>query len=312
MSSLIDGILADSRKRLDERMREVPLDEVQRRAADAPRADVSFREALESKPFSIIAEVKAKSPSGGAMDPANIDAALEIYAETESVSAVSILTDEKHFGGSLERLRAARQRTRKPLLRKDFIVNEYQVWEARAHGADAVLLMADLYRDDPASLARIFDLVRSLGMAALFELGMRTVANPAAVVPPHAEIWGINSRRFDTTRLQLRSRVGRLLGARKFLGLRTELSINADAHAELRLQIPQGKIAIAESGIHDRADLRRLFDLNYRSALIGTAFLKKGAKVAEVVRAFDEEARRMTLAAHPGPGFASVPRTRTA
>jgi indole-3-glycerol phosphate synthase len=227
------------------------------------------------------------------MDPANVAAALEIYAETESVSAISILTDEDHFDGSLERLRAARQRTRKPLLRKDFIVDEYQVWEARAHGADAVLLMADLYRDDPASLARIFDVVRGLGMAALFELGVRTVANPGAVVPPDAEIWGINARRFDTTRLQFRSRVGRLLGARKVLGLRTELSIDADAHAELREQIPKGKIAIAESGIHDRGDLRRLSNLNYRSALIGTAFLKKGVKVAEVVRAFDEEARRM-------------------
>lgn len=312
MSSLIDGILADSRKRLEQRMRDLPLEEVQRQAADAPRADVGFREALESRAFSIIAEIKAKSPSGGAMDPANVDAALEIYAETDSISAVSILTDEDHFGGSLDQLRAARQRTRKPLLRKDFIVSEYQVWEARAHGADAVLLMADLYRDTPTSLARIFDLVGSLGMAALFELGMRTVANPAAVVPPGAEIWGINSRRFDTTRLQLRSRVGRLLGARKVLGLRTELSIDADAHAELREQIPSGKVAIAESGIHDLADLRRLFNLSYRAALIGTAFLKKGAKVADVVRAFDEEARRMTLAADSGPGFAGVPRARTA
>ncbi len=310
--SLIDVILADSRRRLDDRQRRVSLDEVKRQAGDAPRARVTFANALESIPFSIIAEVKARSPSGGAMAPANVEGALEIYDATQSVSAVSILTDEDHFGGSLERLRLARQRTQKPLLRKDFIVDEYQVWEARAHGADAVLLMADLYRDDPPKLARIFDVVREAGMDALFELGMRTVTDPSAVVPPDAAIWGINSRRFDTSKLQLRSRVGRLLGARRVLGFRTELSIDANAHVGLREQIPTGKIAIAESGIHDRADLRRLFDLGYRAALIGTAFLKHGANVASVVGTFDDEVRRMPSTGDLRPDFARVPRARTA
>jgi indole-3-glycerol phosphate synthase len=280
----------------------VPLSEVQKRAVDAPRAAVGFREALEASPFSIIAEIKAASPSSGAMDPANVRAALEAYETTPSVSAVSILTDVDHFRGSLERLWHARERTKKPLLRKDFIIDEYQVWEARAHGADAVLLMADLFRDK-ASLARIFDLVRSLGMDALFELGMKTVGNPSAVVPHDAWIWGINSRRFHTTSFRVRSRLGRLI--------RTDLSIDSDAHRELREQIPNGKLAIAESGIHERADLRRLFALKYRAALIGTAFLKKGADVTTVVRSFDEEVRQMTAPAERVGAF-GIGRARTA
>jgi indole-3-glycerol phosphate synthase len=284
--SLIKDILSESGKRLAERQRKVPLSELQRRAADAPRAIAGFRDALEASDFSIIAEIKAASPSSGAMDPANVRAALEIYGETDSVSAISILTDEDYFGGSLERLWFARQRTTKPILRKDFIVDEYQVWEARAHGADAVLLMADLYRDEPGKLARIFELVRSLGMDALFELGMRTAVNPLSVVPADAMIWGVNSRRFHTTKLQVRSTIGRLLGK--------ELSIDADAHGALRPQIPNGKIAVAESGIQDPADLNRLFKIRYRAALIGTAFLKQGSSVASVVGAFDEKLREMT------------------
>jgi indole-3-glycerol phosphate synthase len=302
--SLIEDILSASAKRLAERQREVPLGEMKRRAGDAPRASIGFHEILEASPFSIIAEVKAKSPSSGAMDQANVRAALDTYDATTSVSAVSILTDEDYFGGSIEHLRAARQRTKKPLLRKDFVVDEYQVWEARACGADAVLLMTDLYRDEPARLARVFDLVRSLGMEALFELGMKTVGNPSDIVPKEARIWGINSRRFHTTKLQVRSTIGRLFG--------TELSIDSDAHRALRPLIPEGKLAVAESGIHDRADLGRLRGMGYRAALIGTAFLKTGASVSSVVRSFDEEVRRMTVAAEHHEVFAGVARARTA
>jgi indole-3-glycerol phosphate synthase len=300
--SLIDDILAASGKRLAERKRAVPLGEMQKRAADAPRAIVSFRAALETAPFCMIAEVKAASPSSGAMDPANVESALAIYDATPSITAISILTDEDYFKGSLERFEKARQRTKKPLLRKDFIVDEYQVWEARAHGADAVLLMADLYKDEPGRLAHMFEVVRSLGMDALFELGMKSVASSSGVVPSGAEVWGINSRRFNTSKLQVRSTVGRLFG--------TELSIDEGAHRELRSLIPGGKIAVAESGIHERADLRRLFALDYRAALIGTAFLKKGASVATIVGGFDEEVRAMTSGA--AQNAATVPRSRTA
>jgi len=299
--SLIDDILLASGKRLAERKQRFPLAEVQKRAADAQRASVGLLDAVGASAFSIIAEVKAKSPSSGAMDQKNVGSALETYDATSSVSAVSILTDEDYFGGSIDRLVDARQRTRKPLLRKDFIVDEYQVWEARAHGADAILLMTDLYLEKPDHLARIFNLARELGMDALFELGMKTVVGD--IVPKEAVIWGVNSRRFHTTKLQVRSTIGRLFG--------TELSIDSDAHRELRSQIPDGKLAIAESGIHSQADLGRLFELDYRAALIGTAFLKKGANVASVVAAFDEKVQRMTSVVRAN-GLANMANARTA
>jgi indole-3-glycerol phosphate synthase len=306
--SLIDHILEASDKRLKERMARVPLAELQRRAAHAARAQVGFRDALDSQSFSIIAEVKAASPSGGAMDEGNVEGALGVYDATPSVSAISILTDVDHFHGSLERLEIARQRTAKPLLRKDFIVNEYQVWEARAYGADAVLLMADLHDKQPERLAHLYGLVRELGMEALFELGMRTVGNPSAVVPAAATVWGVNSRRFESSKLQLRSRVGRLLGPGRVLGMRTELSIDGDAHRSLRDKIPGGKIAVAESGIDSPADMSRLHDLGYRAALIGTAFLKKGVGVEDQVRAFDDAIRGMH-ATSAVPAFTKVQAT---
>src|SRR5258708_9398909 len=156
--SLIDDILAASSRRLAARQRAVPLPEIMRIAADAPRARVGLREVLAAAPFSLIAEEEAKSPSSGAIDPANVAAAVAVYDATPSVAAISVLTDEDYFDGSLDRLRLARTLTTKPLLRKDFVLDPYQLWEPRASGAHALLLMADLYRDAPARLAEMFQL----------------------------------------------------------------------------------------------------------------------------------------------------------
>jgi indole-3-glycerol phosphate synthase len=289
--SLIDDIVAASRARLDERKRGRPLDEFRARALDAPRSRITFREALEAKPFSLIAEIKSKSPSAGEMDKANVAAALRVYDETPSVSAVSILTDEVYFGNSLEDLRRARAKTSKPLLRKDFIVEEYQVWEAREAGADAILLMAGL----------------QLRMDVLFELGMSNVEPQklAAIVPPEAPIWGINSRRFQTSRFQIQSRLGRFIGK--------EMSVRPHLHDSLRSLIPSGKLAVAESGVHDPATIHELHALEYRAALIGTAFLKSGVSVAGVVRSFDEEIARLAAPAEArAASFSGVPHVPTA
>src|SRR5271170_6713601 len=276
--ALIDDILKASRQRLDERKRREPLAALQARAMSAPRGEVTFKQALEGRPFSMIAEIKHRSPSSGDMDPANLEAALPIYDGTSGVSAISILTDVVYFGNSIADLGRARAGTRKPILRKDFIYDEYQVWEARAQGADAILVMAGLHDDEPQRADRLIALARRLGMDALFELGMHGA--DASSIPAEAVICGINSRRFDTSRLQLRARVGRLVG--------TELSIDADKHRVLRSCISDDRVAVAESGIDAPARLAELHALKYRAALIGTAFLKKGARVADAVRAFNE------------------------
>jgi indole-3-glycerol phosphate synthase len=282
--SLIDDIVRASRKRLDVRKARTPIDELRKKAGDAPRARAGFRASLEARPFSLIAEVKPRSPSGGAMDPSNVEDAVAVYDATPSVAAISILTDADYFDSSPERLAQARPRTSKPLLRKDFIVDEYQVWEARACGADAILLMAVLYREMPSRAVELFELARNLGMDVLFELGMDG-DGASRVALPDAPVWGINSRRFQTSALKVRSRIGSAIGTRVF----GDLSIDASTHAKLRGLVPEGKLAVAESGIGEPKDLRPLVELRYCAALVGTAFLRKGAKVAETVRAFDEE-----------------------
>jgi indole-3-glycerol phosphate synthase len=283
--SLIDKILESSRERLAERKAKRPFRELKTRAASARRARYSFFEALQANTFSLIAEVKHRSPSAGNMDSGNVERALDAYVSCPSVAAISILTDTDHFGGSIEDLATARRRTDKPLLRKDFIFDEYQVLEARAFGADAILLMAGLF-NDPGRPQVLFNAARDLGMDVLFEIGMSIlpIDEQARVIPKDAPIWGINSRQFSSSKLAVRAKAGRLLG--------TELTTSVTRHRDLFHLIPSGKIAVAESGIESPDDLTQLAGLGYRAALIGTALLKKDGSVETRLRGFDERLRR--------------------
>jgi indole-3-glycerol phosphate synthase len=270
-------------------------------AAGAKRGRTTFRAAVSSAPFSIIAEIKRSSPSSGPMSPANVKDALPVYNAAASVSAISILTDEDHFGNTLEDLSQARQRTDKPLLRKDFIEDEYQVLEARAYGADAILIMSGLHAKHPGRAAELVGLARSLEMDVLFELGMMSVSElrkHIATIPPEDVIWGVNSRRFEQrafTPLQIRRRIVEAFGG--------EFRVDTDVHGELRDLLPTGTTAVAESGIKEPKYLGRLMALNYSAALIGTAFLKNGVQVANVVREFDAEVSAMVASA-PSKAFA--------
>lgn len=295
--SLIETILADSKARLEARKQRVPRSELASMASHTPRGTITFRAALEATPFSLVAELKRRSPSSGKMDAGNVDRALSIYDATPSVSAISVLTDEDHFGSKLDDLRAARSRTTKPLLRKDFIVDEYQVLEARAFGADAILIMSGLHVDDPGRVTALLDMARGLGMDVLFEVGMMGLeALPAqrARMNDDAVIWGVNSRRFKTSHVMARARIGAVLGM--------ELSTDMDVHRELRSSLPEGQLRIAESGIKSPGYLRELMDMGYNGALIGTAFLKKGVDVSEVLRGFDREVAAMLVEIPNGRG----------
>jgi indole-3-glycerol phosphate synthase len=263
-------------------MSQQPLAEVKAAAADAARATTSFRQELERSRFSLIAELKRRSPSTGPMSLANVDRALDVYRACPQVAAISILTNEDHFGNSLADLRRARALTGKPLLRKDFILHEYQVWEARAAGADAILLMAGLLTD--AAQARLlFDLAKSLGMDVLFEIGMgtRPLVEQVALVPDQARIFGVNSRHFRSSRLGLRAKLGKLIGK--------DFWTDPTRHRDLLRFVPPGKTAVAESGVHVPTDVHSLAALGYRAVLIGTAFLREGADVEAGVAAFAGE-----------------------
>lgn len=270
MSPLFKTIVTDTKARLADRKRRRGDVDIERAAARGPRVR-PFEAALLAKPFSVIAEHKRKSPSGGPMDAANVARAYEVYRATRWIVALSVLTDEDHFGGSVEELETARSAVPdKPILRKDFIVDSYQIYEARAHGADAVLLMAALHADQPTRLKALLDLTHDLGMSALVEIGMggNDPAELKKIVPPTATIWGINSRRFEgsvetaAAGASVLDRTGR------------DPLTSLDLHRALRSLIPHDKVAVAESGLHSGDDLRAARAANYRAALIGTAFLK--------------------------------------
>jgi indole-3-glycerol phosphate synthase len=285
--SLIEVITTATRSRLAERQHKVTVADLRARIADAPRAKTTFRDAITRPPLTLIAEIKSRSPSSGSMDETNVSNALQAYDGAVAVAAISILTDEDHFGGHLEDLWRARQGTSKPILRKDFILNEYQVLEARAFGADAVLIMSGLHTADPHKAAALVSLAKELRMDVLFELGMNTSGIEAQrkLIGDAEVIWGINSRRFNTSPARLRSRIGVAFGR--------ELSTDNGVHSELRKMIPDGQVAVAESGISSPSYLRELQKLGYQSALIGTAFLKKGVRVASEVAAYDREVASM-------------------
>jgi indole-3-glycerol phosphate synthase len=281
LSPLFKTILTHTKQRLAERKQKLSIEDLRARVRDADEVR-SLRHALQSRPFSVIAEHKRRSPTGGDMNEANVRRAYAAY-QVPWVSAISVLTDVDHFRGSLEDLDAARAACPKaPILRKDFIVDEYQIWEARAHGADAVLLMVALHADNRERLQELFDLTESLGMDALVEIGMGG-DDPTAlarIAPPTADIWGVNSRKFEGS-------VETAEESRKQAATSgTESMVSLSLHAKLRNLIPSGKIAIAESGIHTAQDLRSARDNGYQAALIGTAFLKDSRSIDDVVSEF--------------------------
>lgn len=287
--SLISDILQRTRADLVERQSRLPLSELRRRAEDMPPPK-SLKDAL-SNGFSIIGEIKRRSPSAGEMNSRNVADALDVYNDSPIITAISVLTDEPFFGGSLDRLSQVRKATSKPILRKDFIVDEYQVWEARAFGADAILLMGAVHEKNPGRLESLYALAKSLGLQALVEIGM-SKAGPeqqAAIVPRDAEIWGINSRQFHSSPLKLRMHASKLLGQ--------DLMTSRSRHRQLRGLIPPGKIAVAESGIHQPAEIDELVELRYNAALIGTAFLNGPRRVADVVSAFAQRIADLKQAA---------------
>jgi len=232
LSSTRDGLAALHRRRAA----------VEQEAAEAPHAP-SFAAGLRRGTVAVIAEVKRRSPSAGAiredLDPAE---RAERYAR-HGAAAISVLTDGPFFGGSLDDLRAAAARARAPLLRKDFILDELQVLEARAAGAAAVLLIVRALPQ--ARLAALLATARAAGLDALVEV--HTGPEVARALDAGAEILGVNSRDLDSFRID-----------------------TAAAWAILRT-LPANVIAVAESGMASAADVEAASAAGADAVLIGTA-----------------------------------------
>jgi indole-3-glycerol phosphate synthase len=253
--TILERILPDVRRELDAARAAVPLEEVMERARSA-RPPRDFAAALTARGFGLIAEIKRRSPSAGDMRAENVAAAAESYGRSPLVCAISVLTNETHFGMGMDEFRAIAANSAKPVLRKDFILDPYQVYAARAAGADAVLLMANVLGAD--QLRDLHEIVLELGMEALFEVHE---AAEIDALPATARVVGINSRKF-------KSRQGFVPA-----GENTEEDFTLDFQAfELAESLPSGCVRVAESGVTPAtvAPLARHFD----AALVGTSLLR--------------------------------------
>jgi indole-3-glycerol phosphate synthase len=261
-------IVARKREELAAAKRARDLDTLKKMMRDAPPVR-SFSGALRTG-FGLIAEIKRRSPSGGNMRTENVDAAPNAYAASKAVKAVSVLTNTVDFGMSIEELQRVREAVKKPVLRKDFIFDEYQVYEARAFGADALLLMVNVL--DRTKMKQLFELSRELGMDVLFEAHTREEID---AIPQGAVLYGINSRKFKTsTQVYEGSKKG------------TDLTIELDTFSLVR-DLPKGVIKIAESGVGP-AQVREVIKLGYDAILVGTSLLKATHGVEEMLGEFEE------------------------
>jgi len=276
--TILDEIVIDVRKELAEAQRRVPLADLKRRIQDAP-AVRSLKKALQSN-FGLVAEIKERSPSHGPMRRQNVDDAPLAYERSRIVRAVSVLTNATYFGMSMERLQAVKAGGSKPVLRKDFIFDDYQVYEARAFGADAILLMANLLEAD--EMRRLQQLAGDLQMEVLFECHTR---EQIAQVPAGAELYGINSRTFDTD-----ARTYEAARQHSQAGSRHDLTTDANRF-ELGGHLPSGVIKVAESGVRAEtiAALRDRF--GYHAALVGTSLLTAQQGVFEELELFENALR---------------------
>lgn len=258
MSTILDKIVATKRTEIEDAKAARPLETLQRASemADTPRD--FFGALADNPPIRLIAEVKKASPSRGVLreDFSPVDIA-KTY-EAHGASCISVLTDEPYFQGSLDYLRQVRQAVSLPVLRKDFILDPYQVWEARAAGADAVLLIAECLDDE--SLHTLFKLVVELGMTPLVEL--YDPANLPRVIEVGAKLIGINNRDLTTFYTDLEHTI------------------------RLKKCIPDDRVIVGESGIQTRADVIRLESAGIGAILVGEGLVTQddiGAAVDELL-----------------------------
>ncbi len=243
---ILDEIVTRRKEQLEREKEKVSFEAIKEKANHVTRSTLDFYKALKKKPISIIAEVKKASPSKGII---NFDFDYKTIAksyEKAGAAAISVLTEEYYFKGSTEYLKEIREIVDIPILRKDFIIDAYQIYEARAIGADAILLIAALL--DKKELECFLTLAKSIGLAALVEVHNQEELDKALACK--ASIIGINNRNLKTFEVSLRT-------------------TKALAH-----EIPKDCIIVSESGIMSVQDALFLKDCNVDALLIGEMLMK--------------------------------------
>ena len=245
MSIRLDELVGATREAVHHRKRERPLSELEREAG-AQREGRPFAEALSRPGTSLIAEHKRRSPSAGTIREGLRCADVVRAYERGGAAAISVLTEEAHFGGSLADLREARAATELPIVRKDFTIDRYQLYEAKAAGADAVLLVVgSLEPDELAALHReadALDLDAIVEVAGAEELGLALEVD--------ADVLGINNRDLE------------------------DFSVDIERTFDLMADVPAGKVVVSESGIHHRGQIEELEQVGVDAVLIGETLMR--------------------------------------
>lgn len=255
--SILDGIVEKKRERLKHVRSKKPLSEIRAiiSGLDSPR---DFKGAIKrDKGIKLIAEIKKASPSKGIIraefDPAKI---ASLY-EDKGVDAISVITEEDFFLGSIDYINIVKEKVSRPVLRKDFIFDEYQVYESRAYGADAILLIGAIL--DRVQAEEYLHMARELGLSVLFEIHSYDDLEKALRI--NADIIGINNRDLRTLQVDIN---------RTFL---------------LKKEIPSDKVTVSESGIKNRDDVLRLNIVGIDAILVGTSLMESediGKRIEEL------------------------------
>lgn len=258
-ANILDDIIFNKRQEVTALKVRLNVQNVKKAIKDLPRPR-NFLKAFPKGKFSLIAEIKKASPSAGILAPKFEPVYLAKVYEESGAAAISVLTDEKFFQGSLEHLKQAKDSTTIPILRKDFIIDESQIYESRVAGADAILLIVKILTDE--QLEEFMNLSRGLKMHCLVEVHDEAELERALKV--EAEVIGINNRDLDTFKVDLN----------------TTLTL-MDKYPELK-----EKVVVSESGIDSAEQARALREKGVAAILVGESLLRSpdiGAKIRELI-----------------------------
>ena len=250
---MLNEIIAQKREEVEQRKKSIPLSRLKEGIAQR-EAPLDFALALEDTHTRLIAEVKRASPSRGVLCPDFDPVELAKKYAQGGAAAISVLTEVNYFEGSIDHLAAIREEIHLPLLRKDFIFDPYQVYESRAYGADALLLIVAILNQE--QLEELLSLSHSLGLKCLVETHRQGEVERA--VSSQAKIIGINNRDLTT------------------------FAIDVNTTRQLLPLIPQGRIVVSESGISSRSDVEKLKGWGVNAVLVGEALVTAGDIVTKV------------------------------
>ena len=256
---ILDDIMKFRKEQLAREKAAVPDEEMKRLALECTRPTLGFKSAISKTGVNIISEVKKASPSKGVISPDFHPVKTAINYQNSGAAAISVLTEEHYFMGSSEYLRAIRQAVDIPIIRKDFIFDPYQIYEARVIGADAVLLIAALLTADEMRELRL--LAESLELDVLCE--SHNEEEIQTCIAAEASIFGINNRNLKTFKVTL------------------------DTTEKLAKLLPEGSVIVSESGMFTVGDVLRVHDCGANSVLIGESLMRDPGLLSQIREAVE-------------------------